>query len=295
MENRHLKSFLAIVETKNFNRAAQKLHISQPGLTAQIQRLEEDLQVRLFHRGHKRIQLTDAGTLLVDEAREIIAHVTATKHQLQRVANGELDTLRVGFVSSVSLEIVPQLVRRFTDNHPDIKLHLKQCDTTSQVKALATGELDIGFIRVPAELQQLQCVTVHTESFVAVLSESHPLARRSQLSVQDLASETFVASQRQSAPGYFDSVIALCSRAGFVPTMIKEAPDMRAAVMLAAAGEGVAILPASVAAVYGGRVSVKNLPSSAGTSEVAVAMKPGTSLEAAHTFFKMATSLRTAA
>jgi DNA-binding transcriptional LysR family regulator len=160
-----------------------------------------------------------------------------------RIQSGELGHLRVGFVASATLELVPVITLAFRKRYPGISLELKNMPTVQQVEALRAGSLDAGFVRMPLNAPDLALALVHREPFAMVLSQSHPLARKKDLTVKDLAPQPFIAYGRRWAPDFYDHWTGICLRAGFQPTVVQETAEMATALALVAAGLGVAILP----------------------------------------------------
>jgi DNA-binding transcriptional LysR family regulator len=275
LELKHLKSFVAVADHLSFVRAAGELHISQPALTAQIKNLEEELGVQLFSRNRRTVRLTDVGAIFLAEARATLSRAALAVERAQRAAHGEIGTLTIGFVSSAALEIVPGIVVAFRTKNPGVSLDLINLRTTGQVKGLIEKSIDIGFLRLPLSHDELKITVVHRERFVVVLPRGHRLAREQRVRIAQLRNEPFVAYGRRWAPGFFDSVVQLCTREGFSPNIVQETGEMYTAIALVAAGAGIAILPRSVVLAQSGRVVMKPLPLSAGLSEIAIATRAG--------------------
>lgn len=270
MELRHLRSFLAVAEALSFVRASKVLHLSQPALTTQIQQLEEELGVTLFFRNKRRVELTDAGRLFVEEASESLARTAKAVERVRRASRGEIGLLRIGFVSSAALGIIPTLATAFRHTHPDVQLELLNLRTTTQLEQLAAGTLDVGFVRLPSQQRGLEFTLIHAEPFVMVMSKQHRLASRKTLALKDLAEETFVLYGRRWAPGYFDQVMRMCADAGFTPNIVQETGEMYTALALVAAGDDVSILPRSLVLSQGQGVVAKPIPKTVGRSEIAI-------------------------
>ncbi len=288
MELRHLRSFLVVAEELNFNRASRRLYLSQPGLTAQIQRLESDLGVPLFVRG-SRTALTVAGTLLVEEAKQTLARAATARERVLRASRGEIGRLRIGFVSTAALEIVPSFTYEFRRRFPGITLDLIRRATNCQVNDLLTGNLDVGFVRLPVEKEELTLAKIHSEPFVVILREGHPLATKDNFSLKSLTNSDLVAYERAGAPGFFDSILKGCRNAGFTPKNIHEVRNMSTAVALVAAGEGVAIVPRSVALAQAKGITVRPVPEIAHASEIAIAKRTSANSAVGDAFYEFAT------
>jgi DNA-binding transcriptional LysR family regulator len=288
VELKHLTSFVAVAERLSFVRAAGQLHISQPALTGQIQKLEEELGVQLFTRNRRTVKLTEAGEVFVEEARACLARARQAADRAQKAARGEVGRLRIGFVSSAALEIVPGIVVEFRRQRPGVTLELINLRTVSQVKGLLGKTVDIGFLRLPLSNDQLSITVIHREEFAVILPKGHRFAKLKTLRIAQLRNEPFIAYGRRWAPGFFDSIVQLCTRESFSPNIIQETGEMYTAIALVAAGAGIAILPQSVALAQSRNVVIKLLPKSTGYSEIALATRAGNNSSLVRSFVSVA-------
>ena len=156
MELRHLRYFIAVAEELHFRRAAERLHMSQPPLSQQIRQLEEEVGAQLLTRNQRKVELTAAGAAFLVRAREILDAVEDAARQARRVQRGEVGRLAVGFVGSAMYSFVPELLRGFREQAPDIALRLHELGTTEQLRQLDDGRLDVGFLRTPGRWPGLQ-------------------------------------------------------------------------------------------------------------------------------------------
>ena len=147
MELRHLRSFLAVAEELHFGRAAARLYISQPPLSQQIRRLEDELGARLFHRTKRRVELTPAGKAFLTEARQTLAQAERAVRAAQRAERGELGELVVGYVTSATYGPLPDVIRTFRKRFPDVDLRLQNLRSMQQRQALIDRRIDVGFVR----------------------------------------------------------------------------------------------------------------------------------------------------
>jgi DNA-binding transcriptional LysR family regulator len=288
VELKHLTSFAAVADQLSFIRAANQLHISQPALTGQIQKLEEELGVQLLVRDRRTVKLTKVGKIFLVEARATLARAKQALECVQKAARGEVGRLKIGFVSSVALEIVPSIVREFRKQHPEVTLDLTNLRTVSQVKGLLEETIDIGFLRLPLSHAQLNIKVIHREKFVVILPKGHRLAKDKRLRINQLQDESFVAYGRRWAPGFFDSIMQMCTREGFSPNIIQETGEMYTAIALVKAGVGIAILPQSVVLAQSKNIVMKLLPKSSGCSEIALATRAGENSPLVHSFVAVA-------
>ena len=248
MELRHLRYFIAVAEELHFGRAAERLGISQPPLSQQIQALEEEIGARLFERTNRRVELTDAGRLFLDESRQVLAQVDKAVLLARRAHLGELGELKIGFTSSAPFtSTIPSSIHAFRKAYPDVHLDLQEMSSRQVLKALLEESLQVGVIRPLALPDAVHWVELFREPLVAVLRADHPLAAGSEdgLAIAALAEEPFVFFPRSYGTGLYDQVIALTRQAGFSPRIAQEASEAMTIIGLVSAGVGVSILPAS--------------------------------------------------
>ncbi|MGU1746046.1 LysR substrate-binding domain-containing protein [Pseudomonas aeruginosa] len=248
MELRHLRYFIAVAEELHFGRAAERLGISQPPLSQQIQALEEEIGARLFERTNRRVELTDAGRLFLDESRQVLAQVDKAVLLARRAHLGELGELKIGFTSSAPFtSTIPSSIHAFRKAYPDVHLDLQEMSSRQVLKALLEESLQVGVIRPLALPDAVHWVELFREPLVAVLRADHPLAAGSEdgLAIAALAEEPFVFFPRSYGTGLYDQVIALTRQAGFSPRIAQETSEAMTIIGLVSAGLGVSILPAS--------------------------------------------------
>ncbi|MBV8031367.1 MAG: LysR family transcriptional regulator [Betaproteobacteria bacterium] len=244
-----LRYFTEVAERLHFGRAAEALHISQPPLSRAIRGLESLLGVTLLSRTKRRVALTAEGERLLDEARRLLRQAERIGPELAAMAAGEAGRLRIGFVSLADYGVLPPLLKAYKAAHPSVRLGLREMLSPQQASALASGELDFGFLLPPvARAEELEHVVVQRERFVAALPARHRLARtRGRLGMRSLAGEPLVMVPREIAPGLYDIVAGLAERAGAPLNVSQEAIQMQTVVSLVSSGLGCAIVPASVA------------------------------------------------
>ncbi|WP_043101581.1 LysR family transcriptional regulator [Pseudomonas aeruginosa] len=248
MELRHLRYFIAVAEELHFGRAAERLGISQPPLSQQIQALEEEIGARLFERTNRRVELTDAGRLFLDESRQVLAQVDKAVLLARRAHLGELGELKIGFTSSAPFtSTIPSSIHAFRKAYPEVHLDLQEMSSRQVLRALLEESLQVGVIRPLALPDTVHSVELFREPLVAVLRADHPLAAGSEdgLAIAALAEEPFVFFPRSYGTGLYDQVIALTRQAGFSPRIAQEASEAMTIIGLVSAGMGVSILPAS--------------------------------------------------
>ena len=248
IELRLWRQFLAVADELHFGRAALTLHITQPPLTQAIAQLERVLGLRLFDRTKRRVQLTLAGQALVPEARELLARARALPLVAWASADGRAGRLRLAFVSTVGFTLLPQWVRAFREECPNVVLELIEATGDVQLQLLERGEIEAGFMLhspgfAPAGLARL---SIDTESLLVALPGQHRLAAKAQPDLADVLTEPLVIFPRRIVPSLYDAIFGLYHAAGCSPFVAQEAIQMQTIVNLVSAGLGMAWVPESV-------------------------------------------------
>jgi DNA-binding transcriptional LysR family regulator len=248
IELRLWRQFIAVAEELHFGRAAQRLHMTQPPLTQAVANLEQLLGVRLFDRTKRSVKLTTAGEALLPGARELLARAAALPLHARAAAHGEVGRLRLAFVSTVGFGLLPQWVRGFRAEHPQVEFELIEATGDVQLQLLERGDVDAGFMLhspgfVPADLHHLR---IAREPLVVALPEQHPLATARAMSFDALLREPLVIFPRRIVPSLHDAVFGMYHAAGRAPHVAQEAIQMQTIVNLVSAGLGLAWVPDSV-------------------------------------------------
>src|SRR3954447_12041212 len=195
MELRHLRYFVAAAEELHFSRAAERLNISAPTLTQQIQVLEADLGVVLFRRTKRSVALTEAGRRFLEEARKTLRQAEQATLVAQQAARGEIGRLEIGYVTSAScLGLIPMLLAEFRRLNPYVDLQVHRMETVRQLAALDHGQIDLGFLRPPTRYPVgLTGTLVWRQPFIVAMPKDHPLAAEKRVRVSSLAGEPLIA------------------------------------------------------------------------------------------------------
>jgi DNA-binding transcriptional LysR family regulator len=240
-----LQAFVRLAELLHFGRTADALHVTQPALTKQIQRLEELVGGALVVRGYRAVRLTPAGQVLLPRARMLLQESAATLDAAQRAARGQLGVLRIGFGLATIQKLLPRLLLRFRSRLPDVEIRLRDMSTPAQVAAIVSGELDVGFVRLPVSEPQVAARPLLRERLVALLGPNAQWQSRQGL--QSVARDPFVTIARTTSASFHDHVITVCRAAGFTPRIVQETNELFTMMMLVEAGMGVALAPSSTA------------------------------------------------
>ncbi|MFO7324483.1 MAG: LysR family transcriptional regulator [Pseudomonadota bacterium] len=247
MELRQLRYFIAVAETGNFTRAAERLHVSQPPLSTQVKALERELGVTLLDRSNRGASLTAAGRAFLEEAREALGRLDGARRRARLAAKGEIGMLAVGFVSIADYGVLPPALKSFRGAFPLAEVQLHEMTTDAQVRELRAGSLDLGIALAPVAEPDLAFERLLREQLVLAVPVGHPLARGAgPVDLKHLAGESFIMTPRDIAPGLHDLVISRCRAAGFTPQVSQQARQMQTVISLVAGAMGVALVPASV-------------------------------------------------
>lgn len=292
MELRAIRSFLSVSNLLSFHRAAQHLGVSQPALTMQIQSLEDALGVQLLERNRQTTSLTYVGSVFRHDAQKLLNRVQYATERTRRAAKGLVGLLRIGFISTLATtSFLPPLISRFRQMHGEMELSLKNLLTVEQIPLLESGQLDVGFFRLPlAQPKDIEVTTVLREPLAVLLPQHHPLAHKPGLTLEALRDSPFVVYSRHHAPGYHDFIMRLLDSAGFNPVIAQEAGEMYTLVSLVAAGFGVALAPSSTRRYHLEGVVWRSLPSLP-RAEIAVGIRKDNSQPACRALVELAKTL----
>jgi DNA-binding transcriptional LysR family regulator len=203
-ELRHLRYFLAVAEELNFSRAAERLHIAQPALSAQIRTLEAQLGCELFTRTTRRVELTPNGKILLEDAREIVARADAAAAKLKAAGRGERGFLRISFAGHGAGELGSEMLRRFSEQYPAVDIELVSAATLEELQRLVLDrQTDLGFVWLPLLFEELTAVTVMQEEKFVVVPRDHPFAVKSEVRASEVAAERLVAPWDDYPPEFF--------------------------------------------------------------------------------------------
>ena len=224
--------------------------MQQPPLSQQIRALERELDVQLFRRRPRGVELTDAGSALLTEARAILSHIDQAVAATKRTARGEQGPIAVGFTSSAPFHpVVPRIIRSYRETFPLVALTLEEGGTMELIDDLRDERIDVAFIRTPiADQEGLVVNPLLQEEMVIALPRTHMLSRGANeaVSLRALAHETFIVYRRNNGPGLYDAIFAACNAYGFSPRVGQEAPRIVSTLNLVAAGLGISLVPESL-------------------------------------------------
>ncbi|ANE45841.1 hypothetical protein SY83_05460 [Paenibacillus swuensis] len=243
MELQQLRCFAAVASELHFVRAAEKMHMAQQAISFQVKQLEKELGVQLFHRTTRKVTLTMAGEALLEEVAQIFAHLDRAVEEVRRADRGERGRLVVGFVHTMSYNILPDVVKRFRDMHPDVKVVLIESTPSELEQKLLAGEVDVA-LNVKAlgqnGLPAYEWKTLSIERMTVAVPKSHRLAGEEGVKLTDLSDELFILINGNALmQNCFHYV---CREAGFSPRIFQEAANDQSAIGLVAAGMGISLV-----------------------------------------------------
>lgn len=246
MELRHLRYFVAVADEQSFTRAAERLHISQPPLSRQIQDLEEELGTPLFERGSRPLKLTEPGRFFYSHATRLLEQAAQATRATRRVARMER-RLVIGFVASTMYGALPRLVRLFRGALPQVEIALEEMSTLDQIEALKSGRIDVGFGRIRLDDASIKREVLREERLVAAIPAEHNLAIPGKpLILAALESQDILVYPRKPRPSYADQVLSLFRDQGLQPAAVHEVQEIQTALGLVAAGMGICVVPEGV-------------------------------------------------
>lgn len=244
MDLRRIRHFVALAETLNFRRAAERLHMAQPPLSVSIQKLEAEVGARLFVRERTGVRLTPMGKAVLVDARKLLFHSMQFGEKARHAMDGTGGTLQVGFVGSATHGMLQKLLPRFRAEYPGVELVLREATSVSILQQLEDRLLDVGLVRLPLLTPTKATVLeLERDAFVAALPRGHALADHGALPLSRLATEGFIMYSPTSAAGLHSAAMLACQQAGFMPHISQQAVQIQTVLSLVESGLGVALVP----------------------------------------------------
>ena len=247
MNLKQLTYFVAVAEELHFGRAAERLGMAQPPLSRQIKQIEEELGAQLFNRGRNAITMTQAGERLYDRGTNILRQMEDTKLEVRRIGQGAEGRLRIGFVGSSTFGMLPNIIKSFRANYPEVNLSLIPMNNAQLHRALVSREIDVAFARPALKDSEFVTRKLGEEALVLALPDTVDTGNRTVVSLNDLAAQNFVLYPEYPRPSFADFVLNSCAEQGVEIASRVFTMDLQTALSLVAIGEGVCIVPASVA------------------------------------------------
>lgn len=244
---RHLWLFLAVAEEEHFGRAAQRLGMSQPPLTEQIQVLEQALKVKLFERGRHGAKLTQVGAAILPAVRKFAEQLERLELAVQEATQGKSGVLTIGAIASAMIDTLPPFIEHLKAQFPQLTVSVKEIDSVEAVPALERGDIDLAFARLEGEQgPSIQSLALKQDRLAVALPKTHRFAELPRVRLASLADEAFVMFSRHFSPNYYDSIIATCRGSGFSPRVLHEVRSVASQIAFVGCGQGIALVPDSL-------------------------------------------------
>ncbi|MGH8293881.1 MAG: LysR substrate-binding domain-containing protein [Steroidobacteraceae bacterium] len=250
LELSQLRCFVAVAEELHFGRAAERLHMTQPPVSRQVQLLEQRIGVRLLERSSRSVHLTSAGRCFLTDARQILRLAESAMLAARRAAHGESGNVTIGFTAASGYDFMPGMIARCRERLPDVQLTLKEMVTMEQIHALISGGLDLALLRPHASLKDFESMCVVREPLVAALPRTHPLARSRLPAPADFNGVSFIMYSPIEARYFHDLVASAFATAGVNPDYIQYTSQIHSMLALVRAGLGAALVPQAATSLH---------------------------------------------
>lgn len=245
MNFQQLQYFLALADELHFWRTSEKMFITQSALSRHIRTIEHELGIQLFERNNRNVKLTKAGEFLRDEFGKLLGEFESVTRHALLIAAGEIGTLRIGHPASITYSVLPELLRRLSENHPSLIAELIELTGTEFDTALLNYHIDIGFNRELPKAKGLAVRKIFTENFALVIPATHPLAQKNVIDLTEVKNEWFVLPRLSGKSEHVEQMRAIFEQSGFMPRIRFES-DMGATLLgLVINGLGISLLPIS--------------------------------------------------
>lgn len=244
MEVRQLRYFVAVAQELHFGRAAERLHMAQPPLSAAIRTLEGELGVRLLERTTRRVDLTPAGEVYLRHALDVLARLERAADDVRRIGSGEEGRLVIGCVGSASYSLLPQLSRAIRAERPGVDVQVRgEMLTADQVRALRDGTIDLALLRRPDDAAGLTLTGLREDRMMLAVADDHRLAHRRRVALHDLAGESLLTHPGGGRSRMHAMVTAALAADGVSVGEVREVAETSTLLTFVAADLGLAVLP----------------------------------------------------
>lgn len=275
MNLKSLKAFVEVAERGHFGKAASYLGMTQSGLSQLVKTLEKQVGTPLMYRTTRSASLTEAGEVFLQNAKELIDTHHLADQRMAQFLHGEEGTVRLGFVASAALGIIPRLAAKLHEVAPGIKLSLREMTSDEQILRLKAGDIDVGVMREIKEYSGLTIEPLEVEPLRLAVPLTHALAARSSLSLTELRLEGFVMFPRTNVSFLHDHIHRLCHDAGFTPHVVEEAMQFATIVGLVSSNAGIAIVPEGIRVIQLPNVAFLPIDEATAVSKLYIARRAG--------------------
>jgi DNA-binding transcriptional LysR family regulator len=245
-----LRCFVAVAEELHFGRAAERLNMTQPPLSRQVQVLERILGVKLLDRTSRSVTLTHAGAAFVLEARRVLRLAVTATVNARRIAQGDAGRLAIGFTAASGYSILPKLIQFARAALPNVDLTLREMVTHEQVEALIDGRIDIGLLRPPVNRLEFDTTPLTNEPLLAALPSGDTRLGKDLLDLADFDAAPFIMYSTEGSQYFHDMLVSLFRGAGVSPVFVQHMSQIHSILSLVRAGLGAALVPAAAASFH---------------------------------------------
>jgi DNA-binding transcriptional LysR family regulator len=292
MELTHLRYFVSVAEELHFGRAAKKLHISQPPLSQQIMKLEEELGVKLFNRTNRRVELSHAGKLFLADAKVVIEQADNASTKMQDLASGTKGSLSLGFNEPVINTFLSSAIKSYREKYPGIKLSLHELETFEQLNALRNRQIDLGMLRpYEQDLTDLDAELLFKEQYLVAISADLNISEKSPIRLKELSGQSLIMFPRHIQPALHDRLLEDLVKAGFPAKISQEATSKQTTLALVAAGMGVALVPESSAEHASGSIKFLHIEDELPSVDIYALWRKHDEMTAVKNFLNVITNL----
>ena len=273
MNLRQLQQFVALAETGNFHKAAERMHMAQPPLSVSIRKLEDEMGGPLFVRGPGGVRLTAAGQAMLADARQAIFHAQQCQQAVTAALHGEGGVLRIGFIGSATYSLLPRLIPSFRARFPKIELELTESTTARILDLLSAHSLDLGLVRFPVlHPGAFELTPLEQDAFVLAVPADSAWACHATMPLSAVAGEPFIMYPESVVPNLFAVAMRRCQQSGFAPRVAQEAVQVQTVVSLVESGLGVALVPGVAQRYVNRRVKFLHLSDTPAQSNIGIAL-----------------------
>lgn len=246
LEFRHINYFLAVAEHLHFRKAAEMLHISQPGLSRQIKEMEEHLDLKLFDRHNRKVTLTASGEYLKKDLTSAIKHIDGIFSHAKLLQKGYEGSLNLAYIGSAMQDVIPQFLLKIKKETPNIRFDLQEMDNSKQLNAILNQSIDIGFVRMDRVPDEIEIHPIFEDTFSLVLPKNHPINETNFKNLNQLKDETFILFDPSYSKSYFEKVMTIFEDSKFSPITSHNTVHAYTIYRLIENNLGVSIVPTSL-------------------------------------------------
>lgn len=250
IEIRHLRYFLAVADELHFRKAADRLFISQPGLSRQIKQMEIELGIDLFERTNKKVVLTKAGKYLKEELGHLLKNLNDSFDHAQMIHEGMEGQINFGYVGSAMQNVIPELLLKIKEEHPRVHYSLREMENPDQIDALIHKEIDLAFVRLDKVPKGLEIYPVFEDTFSLVLPQHHEIDKENFKGLRSLKEEPFILFDQSYSPAYYEQVMQIFKKSGFHPVISHNTVHASTIFRLVENNLGLSIVPSSLGLGY---------------------------------------------